>query len=397
VFKTGRLVVVLGGFSAALVWSAAAAAASGLYAAPTGSGSDCTAKHRCALVTALASARDGDVVHAAHGTYTGGLVVTKAVTLIGHDSVIDGSSTPNSPGLQILASHVRVQGFTIENADLEGILVGSAPVDSSGNPVSTGTPIEDVTLQHNVLIDNDKGFSGVVGSGFGECFSTPFAPGDCGEAIHLVSATDSHVRANDVEHNAGGILMTDEFGPAAHNVIQSNKAIDNNDDCGITLASHTPAGVFDNIVQNNIADNNGVAGQGGGILMAAAGPVGGAWGNLIRANEASGNGLAGIVIHDHFAGANLDNNVIENNTLSNDNLDGDLDFASAQDTQTTGILIAAGTPFPGPALPPITGTVVRGNHITDVSIGIWTLDISPTSNVLLPNHFGAGVTPISAN
>ena len=111
--------------------------------------------------------------------------------------------------------------------------------------------------------------------------------------------------------NAGGILLTDEFGPATRNVIEANRSIDNDDDCGITLASHAPSGVFANVVEGNVSDRNGVAGQGGGILMAAAGPVGGAYDNVIRGNEASGNGLADIVIHDHFAGANLNGNVIE--------------------------------------------------------------------------------------
>jgi hypothetical protein len=39
--------------------------------------------------------------------------------------------------------------------------------------------------------------------------------------------------------------------------------------------------------------------------------------------------------------------VLENNSLSNDNVDGDFDFFTAQDPQTTGILIAAGLSFPG--------------------------------------------------
>ena len=131
--------------------------------------------------------------------------------------------------------------------------------------------------------------------------------------------------------------------------------------------------------------------------MAAAGPVGGAYDNVIRNNEASGNGLAGIVIHDHFPGANLNGNVLENNRLSNDNLDGDFDFFAAQDPQTTGILIAAGLPFPGPAIPPISGTVVRNNTISNVSTGIWTLNAPATLNTFTNNRFGPGVTPLSAN
>ena len=388
----------LAGLAAALSLSAAAGAAGNhaLFAAPGASGADCTAPHPCALATAVANAAAGAVVHAGPGTYPGGLVVTTSIRLIGQGAVIDGSSTSNAPGLQILASNTVVEGFTIEHASLEGILVGNSPANGDGSAASGGSAIHGVTIQDDVVTGNDTGFSGVVGVGFGECFTTPFAPGDCGEAIHLVSATDSVVRDNLVSGNAGGILLTDEFGPATRNVIEANRSIDNDDDCGITLASHTPSGVFANVVEGNVSDRNGVAGQGGGILMAAAGPVGGAYDNVIRGNEASGNGLAGIVIHDHFAGANLNGNVIEGNTLSNDNLDGDTDFFAAQDTQTTGILIAAGLPFPGPPLPPITGTVVRGNAITNVEVGIWTLDAPASSNTFQGNLFGPGVTPISA-
>jgi len=395
-----RVLVLVSGAAAALVLAAAAGAAAhggALFASPGGSGTDCSSQRPCSLATAVATAAAGAVVYAGPGTYPGGVVVTTRITLLGREAVIDGSSTPDTPGIQILASGTRLQGFTIENATLEGILVGDSPANADGSPATSGAPIEDVTIQNNVITQNDAGFSGEEGAGFGECFTTPFAPGDCGEGVHLVSATHSVVRNNLIAHNAGGILLTDEFGPAADNVIQNNTSIDNNNDCGITLASHTAAGVHDNVVENNVADRNGVAGQGGGILMAAAGPVGGAYDNVIRNNEASGNGLAGIVIHDHFPGANLNGNVLENNTLSNDNLDGDFDFFAAQDAQTTGILIAAGLPFPGPAIPPISGTIVRNNTITNVSVGIWTLNAPVDLNAFTNNKFGPGVTPLSAN
>lgn len=84
--------------------------------------------------------------------------------------------------------------------------------------------------------------------------------------------------------------------------------------------------------------------------------------------------------------------MLVNNRLSNDNLDGDTDFAAAEDSQTTCILIAAGLPFPGPALPPITGTVIRNNHFPDVAIGIWTLNVPAASNAFDHNKFGPGVT-----
>ena len=73
-----------------------------------------------------------------------------------------------------------------------------------------------------------------------------------------------------------------------------------------------------------MANGNGVAGQDAGIIMAGAGVGTGVHDNTISNNQASGDGLAGIAIHDHFPG-NFNNNVITNNHLSNNNLDGDFE------------------------------------------------------------------------
>jgi hypothetical protein len=117
---------------------------------------------------------------------------------------------------------------------------------------------------------------------------------------------------------------------------------------------------------------------------------------------ARGNGLAGVTIHQHLVG-DLNGNVITHNRLSDDNLDGDFDFAAASATQTTGIVVASGPP-PGPALPPsmvpgpITGTIIRGNRIFGVKVGIWTLGVDPATTKITHNVFGPEVsTPISVN
>jgi nitrous oxidase accessory protein NosD len=261
-----------------------------------------------------------------------------------------------------------------------------------------------------VIVHNDAGF----GSTAGQCFSTPQAPGDCGEAIHLVSVTDSVIAENYVTGNAGGILLTDEFGPTSDNVVRGNFSAHNNTDCGITLAGHNSAavnpatgqptgaaGVFDNLIERNVAIDNGVAGQGAGILMGGGAPFAGVYGNVIRGNFTRGNGLSGVTIHQHLVG-DLNGNVVEDNVLSHDNLDGDFDFAAAVDNQTTGILVAAGSP-PGPPLPPflvpgtIKNTVIRGNRIFDDSVGIWTLGVDPATTTISHNFFGRGVTPVVTN
>jgi hypothetical protein len=261
-----------------------------------------------------------------------------------------------------------------------------------------------VTITGNVLVGNGTGF----GTDAGECFSTPEAPGDCGETIHLVSVTDSLVAGNYVANNVGGILLTDEFGPTSHDVVAHNQTLGNTHDCGITLAGHNPAavspisglptgaaGVFDNLITGNVSNDNGVAGQGAGILLGGGAPFAGVYGNVISGNVASGNGLAGVTIHQHLIG-DLNDNVIEGNVLSNDNLDGDFDFGAAAATETTGILVASGPPpggLPPELLPkPITGTTIRGNRLYDVKVGIWTLGVDKPSTTIQGNVFGAGVT-----
>lgn len=378
--------------------TAAGASAGGrpLFAAPDGSGSACTAAAPCSLQTAVATAPAGSTVRALPGVYHGGVVIAKQLELDGPLAVLDASSSPDGYGIEIAGpggSGSTVDGWTVTNAQFSGILVGSHIVDAAGHPLANGSPVSNVTIDHVVVVHNDRGFSGQVFAGAGECFSTPFAPGDCGEGIHLVSATGSVVDHALVADNAGGVLMSDEFGPVTGNVIRHVSSLNNTDDCGITIASHTPAQIYGNVIENNVADGNGVAGQGAGILLAGAAPGTGVHDNVVRNNEASGNGLSGITIHDHFPG-NFTNNVIENNRLGTNNVDGDFDFLTP-DPQTTGILVAAGWPFPGPPpLPPLTGTVIRNNSISDDAVGIWTLNAPST---IANNSFHDVATPISTN
>jgi hypothetical protein len=368
----------------------------------------------------VSAAAPGSRIIVCPGTYDEGVTIEKQLSLIGRGAVIDASLSPTGNGIQILGpggSGSSVVGFHIENARFEGILVGTAPVaptETKNTPTLTGQPVSDVTIAGNVVEENDKGFK----SDFGQCASTPQAPGDCGEAIHLVAVTNSTVEANYVAHNAGGILLTDEFGPTSGNTIRFNDSNHNETDCGITLAGHSreavepktglptgKAGVFDNLVENNLTLDNGVLGQGAGILMGGGAPDAGVYGNRIVGNYASGNGLSGITIHQHLVG-DLNGNILEHNVLGENNLDGDFDFKAAQDTETTGILVASGEPPEGPEGPlpgflrpgPINETVIRGNVIVQNKIGIWTLNVPSATNTIGDNFFGPEVTtPVSSH
>jgi parallel beta-helix repeat protein len=122
------------------------------------------------------------------------------------------------PGL----SKVVVTGFTVENANFEGILVTNAST---------------VIIAENEVIHNDL----VLNPG-GACSGQPAFEtsegDDCGEGIHLIGVDHPTVRNNVSEKNSGGILLTDETVATHDNLIIGNLVRNNPFDCGITLASH---------------------------------------------------------------------------------------------------------------------------------------------------------------
>jgi hypothetical protein len=119
------------------------------------------------------------------------------------------------------------------------------------------------------------------------------------------------------------------------------------------------------------------------------------YGNVIVGNYAAGNGLSGITIHQHLVG-DLNGNIVEYNTLGENNLDGDHDFKAAADTETTGILAASGEspeglpPFLQPG--PMKDTVISHNYINHDKVGIWTLNLEASTTTISDNYFGPEVT-----
>ncbi len=360
--------------------------------------------HGCAsaayttIGAAVAAASPNDTIVVCPGVYTEDVVIPagKPLTLEGiGDPTIDALGKDN--GVQVLASGSTVEGLTVAYATGEGILVGALP----GNP---GTTVSDVTIRDNVVADNDRGNpTGALTSSspYAECNQAPGnIPGDCGEGIHLLSADDSTVDGNWVTGNSGGILLTDENGPTDGNEISNNETFSNAEDCGITLAGHhagtlsngvwspvspTLGGVFDNTVEENTSLDNGVLGQGGGVLLATGAPGGAVDDNIVRHNTLSGNGLAGVTVHAHGPGENLNGNTIRDNTIGTNNLDGDDDFAPSVDAQTTGVVVATKSS-------PIAITI-EGNRIAFDTYGIWTTGPVTDTTGPPPNTFVGVTTP----
>jgi parallel beta-helix repeat protein len=311
----------------------------------------------------------------AKGIYKESVVITKSLSLTGSNgySIIDATGLSNGifvngmsvePGNGVAG--VAISGFTIKNANYEGILVANAV---------------DVTISGNTLDGNNRGL--VITATSESCPGQPAYEtnegDDCGEAIHLMGVDHSIVAGNIVTNNAGGILLSDETGWTYQNLITGNTVTNNALDCGITLASHTPApnlpqgfsyGVFRNTVSHNVVSHNGYIGQGAGVGIFAPGPGATASFNVVSDNTLTDNGIGGVAMHNHAApgvngvpaqapGVSLSDNQITGNQISGNAADVD-DPASPG---STGISIVS--------FAPVTGTVIAQNtfssEIADVT------------------------------
>jgi parallel beta-helix repeat protein len=337
-----------------------------LWVSPDGNNTArCTKNDPCKTITAAVDrARPNSRVTVEKGTYREQVTIEKRIKLVGNGKPrIDAEGQEN--GVKLLgagAAGSQVKGFKVTGATFEGILA---------------LQTKHVQIVGNIVSGNDQGMFAKEPTG--ECAAQGEVPGDCGEGIHLMSVTGSRVARNEVSNNAGGILLTDEEGPTAHNSIDHNNVRRNPYDCGITLAGHSPmavsegvpqpskAGVHDNRILDNVSNENGTKGEGAGILIAAAAPGSGAYNNMVVGNTAKGNDLAGVTLHSHAPNQDLNGNKIIDNQLTRDGLGGDPD---AGVTQTTGILVFS-------AVSPLTGTVIKGNKIKRVHYGIWTHNVPP--------------------
>ena len=391
-------VAVLG--AGALSAAPAAAVGATRFVRPNGSdtGNDCTASGSPCLTLghALAQAAAGDTVQLDPGTYleshnptgtsntvpagkAGITIQSNPVTGTAANTIIDATGLHN--GIVVNANNVTIKKVGVTNADLQGIFV--TPPTGAVAPAS----ISHLTLTGNVVTNDDACSKHPTAT---DC-PPPDPNDDYGEAIQLLSVVNSTVTLNEVTGNVGGILMTDELGPSHDNVVSHNNVSNNLKDCGITLASHNTnavamagptagqpqpvqAGVYRNTISDNVANGNGAA----GVIMAGGPPGTAAYGNVVTGNTANDNGLAGISVHSHAPLQDMNANVIMNNSVSHDALSGGVSGgpgdSDAGVTKTTGILVLG-------AAAPVSGTVVTGNHISNVAIGVWLSAATPSTIV----------------
>jgi nitrous oxidase accessory protein NosD len=361
-----------------------------LYVSPNGkSGAadrNCASAAYSTIQSAVDAAARRATVVVCRGSYTEDVIVSTPLALVGrHGAVVHGSANangdcdqlgPNGPGtasclagITIKSGHVTVEGLTVTGAIGEGILATGS---------SSGHSISHVVITSNRVVGNDTG--GIPpnqNSPYPQCVEVNEIPGDCGEGIHLMAVADSKVSHNFVSGNSGGVLLTDEFGPTHNNVIEDNIITKNEFDCGITAPGHNPlaldstgkrqpsvAGVYENVIRHNKITNNGLKGEGAGVLFANATAGTASYDNLVEHNYIAGNELSGVTMHAHPISAgqfeDLNGNRIVHNTIGKNNLGGDPD---ASDPSTTGILVYSGTV-------PVKVTIAH-NRIRNNTYGIW--------------------------
>ncbi len=352
--------------------------ASTLCVNPAGSG-------RClkTIGQAVSSASPGDTINVAAGTYAEQVTITESLSLVGVNAkkvIIDASNLPNGVTIGAFPGEpttgVTVSGFTVENAQFEGILAQNA---------------SEITIANNIVTGNNLALSN------GACPDLPSQETnesfDCGEGIHLMGVYHSNVIGNVSNNNAGGILLSDDaVGPTHDNLLMNNRVFDNASDCGITLASHVtcatppctvdPFGVHHNTISNNVSNHNGTGphGDGAGVGIFASAPGTAAYGNVVTGNILTDNNLPGVAMHSHAPFQNLDGNVIINNTIAGNGAD----TADTKTTGTTGInLFSSG----GTA---VNGTIIAGNTIKREKVAVFVHDEADTSVEVHSNNLQTG-------
>jgi parallel beta-helix repeat protein len=321
------------------------------------------------ITAAVNSASPGDTISVAPGTYSEDVHIQKSLYLVGAGratTIIDATGLANGVFIDGTASapdfgvsDVTVSGFTVQNANLEGILVANASY---------------VTISNNEVTGNNKSLNVTAGTCPGIPPYETNEDFDCGEGIHLLGVAHSIVSDNTSENNAGGILLSDDTGATHDNLITRNLVRKNPFDCGITLASHGPAsitlatlpfGVYHNTISENESTSNGLGapGAGAGVGLFAPGPGNKTYSNVVVNNTLTKNGLPGVTMHNHawFPTAppvDLNGNVIAGNQISGNAAD----TADAFTPGPTGINIYS--------VAPVKGLVIAGNDIDDEAIAI---------------------------
>ena len=312
--STALLLVLSVALVIAVVPAAGATPPPVFYVASTGSdsaGNGTISSPFATISHAVARATSGSTVIVKPGTYREMVLVTTKITLVSQSSqpsstTVDATGKP--AGIVVIGSGATgtvIQGFTVENANNEGIYV-----QDSSNVI-----VENNVVNHNVLN---------VTKGLGEI-----------KGIQLTGTSDSTVAGNTVIDNLyGGIGITDDgpinpswnstavpgagipagsANPGNGNTISGNTVARNRPNhCAIVVSAYNPGeGVANNIVSNNLVVDNQ-----NGIIVAADTPNTSATNNTVISNNILNNGEGGVIIHSNAPGDVVTGNAIINNVFT---------------------------------------------------------------------------------
>ena len=376
-----------------------------VFVSPTGSditGNGSAAAPYATISHGVSLAPPGGEVIVMPGTYKEMVNVSKPVYLISasgqpSNTVINAAGLLH--GVEIIGAAVNasaVEGFTVENANAQGIFVQDAS---------------------NVIISNNQVLNNVQNAALVCPFAGPPA-GPCileDKGIELIGTSGATVASNTVVGTVadGGIGLSDDgplnpgtpcnlnltagtcsgkpggSHPSIDNVVTSNTVVANTGGCGIVVSAYDPGqGVIGNVVFNN-----DVVANAEGIVVATPIPGTSAINNTVMGNSVLNSFTEGIDI-DFSSGAFAPGGVFSGNSVMGNVLSGngpDYDFSPPG---PTGIAVIS------PSSSPVQGTTVAGNTIRNEYYGIGVFNATGTvvqSNTMDPSVSrpltGATVTP----
>ncbi len=299
-------------------------------------------------------------INVAAGTYAESVNVNKANVALKGNGVLNGTKiTPNSPGVQITADDVTVDGFTILNA--------SGASDGYGIIVDG---YDNATISNNFIFNSELNGIKVKNS-----------------ESTTVSGNTVDIAGRDgifVESSADAVVDT--------NIVSNISSLMSNVGSGIQLLNSSGASVTGNTVSNTSWDGIRLSGasdaliQGNSVNEAGAEGIYSQWGGnvTIDDNIVAGTGRNGILIINTGA-----NNQITNNTVDDTTQDG-IRVQSSNGVKVTGNDVGTGVGTIGRDGIRLTGTsngLVDDNNIENtnrygifVSVGSSTVNNNTVSN-----------------
>jgi parallel beta-helix repeat protein len=334
-------------------------------------------KEKGEIQKAIDAARPGDTVEIPSGIYYENIFIYKPLALLGEDpetTIIDGSDGSKNGGIstenvvKITSNNVTISGFTMRNAEGDGVVIVSS----------------NVSVTNNIITQNN-------GSGIRSTKSLEF----------IFNETNNNIQGNTVtNNNYGGIAV--RFNKDLH---ISNNDIQNNGDVGIQLLDSSNVTVLNNTVRHNhilgihiwlsrncevldnsVTDTSNVKGWGTGIKLSTA------MDSTVVNNYIADNEASGIILYADSARCTLEKNVVTHNCINTENAAWGIVASNGYDHV---ILDNNITENPSYALGiiDIPGSVIQGNMISDNEAGLdlrgIDIDVVITENTIA-NHSGIG-------